>query len=129
MRGREGKGLLETPPAADLKEPQDIQKLLATTMKQIEERKKQTQALLAQKGLPMSSPPPAQPPLLATPPIGLPLAVPPFMRGQHGRQGTSVHPLAYSQQLHEARGLGMGPSDLDKAIKAAEVRKGGGYST
>ena len=105
------------------KNPQEIQRLLEETKKQIEERKKQTEALLAKQGLsvpkvvqPPSHQPVVTPSLLPTPTPPL-LPIPPSMG-----QKSSVHPLAYSRELHMARGLGMGPSALDKAIKAAEVR-------
>ena len=93
----------------------DIQKLLASTIKQIEERKKQTQVLLAkqtsstaqQQGL-------VQQNFSVTP--QLPLLQTPFLQ-----RNTSVHPLAYSREKHLALGMAMGGSALDKAVKAAEV--------
>ena len=105
---------------------QDIQELLAITKKQIEERKRQNQALLAQQGLVA----------MGLPPVGQahnPLATsgPPGMQGIQKvllnrplvvQQSVSVHPLAYSRELHMTRGMSMGPSALDKAVKAAEVR-------
>ena len=37
------------------------------------------------------------------------------------RFGQSVHPLAYARELQVMRGMTVGPSDLEKVIKAAEV--------
>lgn len=37
-------------------------------------------------------------------------------------QNRSVHPLAYARELQMMRGMTVGPSALDKAMKAAEVR-------
>lgn len=57
----------------------------------------------------------------------VPLAPPPPRQGPPGMQnlrqqlGATVHPLAYSRELHMVRNAGLGPSALDKAIKAAEV--------
>ena len=98
----------------------DIQKLLATTMKQIEERKKQTQALLSQQTLGAGNLPQQQG--LAQQGFGvatqLPLLQTPFVQ-----RNTSVHPLAYSREKHLALGMAIGGSALDKAVKAAEVHE------
>ena len=94
---------------------QDIQELLATTKKQIEERKKQTQMLLAKQGLPPPAPPPAALPSQQSTGFQQPLL-------QHPPAAATVHPLAYSRELHMTRGMALGPSALDKAVKAAEVR-------
>lgn len=112
--------------SATTSDQQDIQELLAITKKQIEERKKQNQALLAQQTtlVPMGLPPVGQ--------AHNPLATggPPGMQGIQKvllnrplipQQNVSVHPLAYSRELHMTRGMSMGPSALDKAVKAAEV--------
>lgn len=113
-------------PTEAVTEPQDIQKLLASARKQIEERTKQTQALLAQQGL-VSQPQMQTPSVLAQqgwggqPQLqmqGFPQ--PPLLQTPR-QHSTSVHPLAYSREKHLARGLGLNPSALDKAIKAAEV--------
>ena len=105
------------PAEAGASDSADIQKLLATTMKQIEERKKQTQALLAQQSVNLQQPQGLlqQPQGLLQPP--LPLLQTPFPQ-----RNTSVHPLAYSREKHLALGMAMGGCALDKAVKAAEVR-------
>ena len=109
MIAPESEGVTASP--SDVK---NIQELLASTKKQIEEKKRQTQSLLAQQGLAQpstSTQPPAQ---YVQPPSQLPLLQTPKVQA-------SVHPLAYSRELHLVRGTGLGPSALDKAIKAAEV--------
>lgn len=108
MVAAEGEGITASP--SDMK---NIQELLASTKKQIEEKKRQTQSLLAQQGLaqPSTSTQPVQ---HVQPPVQLPLLQTPKLQA-------SVHPLAYSRELHLVRGTGLGPSALDKAIKAAEV--------
>ncbi len=110
--------MADSPADAGTSDSGNIQKLLATTMKQIEERKKQTQALLAQQTLVAVNIP--QPQGLVQQNFGvvpqLPLLQTPFMQ-----RNTSVHPLAYSREKHLALGMAMGGSALDKAVKAAEV--------
>ena len=78
--------------------PSEIQQLLASTKKQIEDRKKQTQSLLAQGGIP-----PAGPSLLPTPPNDAPLRL-------------NQTPEYYHNLMAET---------IEKARKAAEVREGG----
>ena len=95
---------------------EDIQKLLATTIKQIEERKKQNQALLSQQTLGAVNLPQQQGQSFGVT-TQLPLLQTPFMQ----QRNTSVHPLAYSREKHLALGMAMGGSALDKAVKAAEV--------
>lgn len=112
----EAEGALPSP-----SDVQDIKELLASTKKQIEEKKRQTQSLLAQQGLAQPPPPPQQPLPLAPQGVGV-VNQAPLLQTPRQQQG-SVHPLAYSRELHLVRGSGLGPSALDKAIKAAEVCK------
>ena len=100
------------PTEADSSDSADIQKLLATTMKQIEERKKQTQALLAQQSVGAMNLQQSQ---------GLLQPQLPLLQTPFPQRNTSVHPLAYSREKHLALGMAMGGSALDKAVKAAEV--------
>lgn len=108
--------------------PLDIQAMLANTKKQIEERKRQTETLLAQKqtgasgGL-LSARAPA--PAAVSQPKPVVAAVLQHQREvlQQGKtvfQG-STHPLAYQRQLQELYGTTLGPNALDKVMKNAEV--------
>lgn len=115
-RSSKFEGLESEAAQPDASDVQDIQELLATTKRQIEERKRQNQVLLAQQGFAPQQAPIVLPTLSF---VGLqnPLLQQPLV--QHS---PSVHPLAYSRELHLTRGMSMGPSALDKAVKAAEVQ-------
>jgi hypothetical protein len=90
---------------------QNIQELLASTKKQIEERKKQTQALLAQQQVPPTSgllPTPSAPPLPVPPP---PAAAARAPAPPVNKYSEAEHMM--SSAMSEA---------VEKARKAAEVR-------
>lgn len=100
-------GATSDPVGNGMPSSQNIQELLASTKKQIEERKKQTQALLAQQKLPPTAgllPTPSAPPL-AAPPLPTPAvpAVNKYSEAEH----------VMSTAMSEA---------VEKARKAAEVR-------
>lgn len=90
---------------------------------QIEVRKRQNQALLAQQNYASviaSQPPALTQALLMQQSLAL-ASQKPLLQTPMQQTSQSVHPLAYSRELHLTRGLSMGPSALDKAVKAAEV--------
>lgn len=112
----------EPTPIPSATESQDVQQLVVSTMKQIEERRKQTQALLAQQGLAMPlQPQQPMPALFGQQGLGG-MQQSPLLKTPFQQRNTSVHPLAYTREKHIALGMTMGPSALDKAVKAAEVR-------
>ena len=101
-------GATSDPVGNGMPSSQNIQELLASTKKQIEERKKQTQALLAQQKLPPTAgllPTPNAPPLAAPHPLPIPAA---------------PTPMKYSEAEH-VMSTAMSEA-VEKARKAAEVR-------
>ncbi len=96
---------------------QNIQELLASTKKQIEERKKQTQALLAQQQVPPTGgllPTPSAPPLSVPP-----LSVPPLPPAAPAR--APAPPVNKYSDAEHVMSSAMSEA-VEKARKAAEVR-------
>jgi hypothetical protein len=94
---------------------QNIQELLASTKKQIEERKKQTQALLAQQQVPPTGgllPTPSAPPLPVPPPAAAAAAAAPARAPAPPVNKYSEAEHMMSSAMSEA---------VEKARKAAEV--------
>ena len=130
--GVNGSGSKPTEP----KIPIDIQAMLATTRKQIEERKKQTENLLAAQKQAVSQTPASQeasshPSQAATKPaIAAVIQQQIQMLQQQGLPGgpqqASIHPHAFHREVQLAYGATAGPSALDQALKNAEVSSGTG---
>jgi len=123
---------------ADPKIPIDIQAMLASTRKQIEERRKQTESLLvAQKqASEISQAQSGQEALhlgsqATKPSIAAVIQQQKEMLQQQGvpvggPQQTSIHPHAYHREIQLAYGATAGPSALDQALKNAEVSRAAG---
>lgn len=103
-------GATSDPVGNGMPSSQNIQELLASTKKQIEERKKQTQALLAQQKLPPTA---GLLPTPSAPPLATPLATPPLPT--HAAPAVNK----YSEAEH-VMSTAMSEA-VEKARKAAEV--------